>query len=121
LNWKELLQKKLLPLGGQKVIYPPFEEDLENILIRGKEWSTKRRKFMKGQMCQCHWNTCQLWYVNQDQVQIATGYALFEGNWHQHSWGIQNYRIVETTISYDKYFGFVMTDEEANKFYFDNY
>jgi hypothetical protein len=120
MDWKEPLENILLPLGGESISFPKLEEDLDKILTRGLIWTPKNRIFMKGEISQCHRNTCRLWYANKDQVQIATGYALYDEKWIQHSWGIQKNRVVETTLPWEKYYGYVMTDEEANDFYFDN-
>ena len=120
MDWKEELEKKLLPLGGERISFPKFEVDLEKFLRRGQDWTKKKRIFMKGQISQCHRNTARLWYENKDQVQIATGYALFEGSWIQHSWGIEKNRIVETTLSFEKYYGFLLNVEETYDFHYDN-
>ena len=120
------LRKKLLSFGGQEVCTPMFEYDLENILDRGQLWFGDRIKMMKGQPSQCHRNSCNLWENNKDKTVLCTGYALSEdGLWRCHSWLVwlkprKNY-VVETTVKRKAYFGFVMTEEEANQFCEENF
>jgi hypothetical protein len=78
-----------------------------------------------GKPCDCHRNSCDLWEANRNnpdiRVHIATGYALTkDGMWRQHSWVVwikaRSVKIVETTTPRIAYFGFVMTDKEAELF-----
>jgi len=48
----------------------------------------------------------------------VTGWALSnDGIWRQHTWLLKGKAIVETTSPREKYYGFVLTDEEANQFW----
>ena len=120
------LRDRLLTFGGEQVCLPTIEEDLEDIMERGQLWYGDRIKMMKGESCQCHYNSCMCWDDNKDKVRIATGYALSkDGMFRQHSWLIwikpRKNIIIETTQPRVAYFGFVMTEAECEKFYTDTY
>lgn len=120
------LREKLLSFGGQEVCLPMYEEDLANILDRGQLWLGDRITMKKGLPSQCHRNSCRCWEVNKDKSVLCTGYALSEdGMWRCHSWLVhlkpRKNRVVETTVERIAYFGFVMTEDEANQFCDENY
>lgn len=120
------LREKLLSFGGQEVCLPIYEDDLADILDRGQFWFGDRITMKRGLPSQCHLNSCRCWNANKDKTVLCTGYALSkDGMWRQHSWCIhvkpRINRVVETTVERIAYFGFVMTEEEAEKFYDDTY
>lgn len=51
-----------------------------------------------------------------------TGWALTknDGMWRQHTWGLINGEIIETTTKRSKYFGVVLTNNESEKFHASN-
>jgi hypothetical protein len=119
------LREKLLSFGGSEVCLPVTEDDLEEILNRGQLWYGDRIHMMKGRPNQCHRNSAYCWNANKEKAVLCTGYALSEDRmWRQHSWLVElrprKNKIVETTVERVAYFGFAMTEEEANQFYFDN-
>lgn len=119
------LKGLLLSFGGQEVCLPMFEEDLKDILERGQLWFGDCVDMMLGEPSRCHSNSSSCWYYNKDKAVLCTGYALSEdGIWRQHSWCIHTKRntnrVIETTKHRVAYFGFAMTENEANNFYFDN-
>ena len=121
------LRDKLLSFGGFDACLPIVEEDINEILQRGQFWYGDKSKLMRGEPNRCHSNSCNLWEQNRNlhEVAIATGYALSEdGMWRQHSWLMhrkaRSVTVIETTALRVAYFGFVMTDEEAEKFCYDN-
>ena len=116
------LEQKLLTLGGQRMVYR-HEPDLASLLSRGEAFDGPA-ELIPGESRQCHSNVAQLWHENKKTFAIVTGYALSkDGLWRQHSWllrkkpEIGQYRVLETTIRREKYFGFVLTDSEAENFY----
>lgn len=120
------LRDRLLTFGGYGVCMPAIEEDLEAIMNRGQLFYGKGTRFKKGKPNECHRNSCLLWEANRDKCSIATGYALSEdGIWRQHSWVVQplqvKYRVWETTVGRVAYFGFIMTQEECERFVEDNF
>lgn len=119
------LKERLLKFAGEAVCLPATEDDLDNLLEYGQFWIGNNVKFMKGVPSQCHRNASRLWESNKDKCRICTGYALSDdGMWRQHSWCIWNKarsnQIVETTLPRILYYGFAMTDEECEKFAYDN-
>jgi hypothetical protein len=120
-NFKETLIKKLLLIGGHTVTMPEIEEDLAKIIERGTAPSINHLYVMKGRESQCHENSANCWDANRDRSSIMTGYALLDGMWVQHTWVLDKEKtIVETTTPREAYFGFELTPEEADQFYFDN-
>ena len=122
------LIKKLLSFGGYEACVAYHEEDAENLLERGQLWYGDHSTLMKGAPSQCHRNSCDLWEQNRSdkEVAIATGYALTkDGLWRQHSWLLlrksRSVQVIETTEKRIAYFGYVMTDQEAEQFCSDNF
>jgi hypothetical protein len=115
------LKKTLLDIGGWSVCVPHVEPDLGKILERGRRFPG-RSKSMKGEPCRCHSNSAYCWDENRELCRICTGYALSkDGMWRQHSWVYTNDgKVVETTEKRVAYFGFVMDEQECERFLFDN-
>lgn len=125
-----LLHNILLSIGGCETCFPPLEEDMGAILERGRYYRGTS-KMMRGTPNACHRNVCRLWEANHPNydVRISTGYALSnDGIWRQHSWLVHRYRtamqhrtqIVETTEKRAAYYGFEMTEAEAEEFCSNN-
>ena len=122
------LRDKILTFGGYEACIQYQEPDIHEILTRGQFWYGDKYMFKRGQPIQCHRNSCNLWKANRDnhEIAIATGYALSkDGMWRQHSWLIlrkpRSVNVIETTEPRVAYFGFVMTDDEAQEFCADNW
>lgn len=120
------VQQVILEHGGDAVcIY--LEEDAEKIKTRGQYFPGGKENVLmrKGVPCQCHYNSSRLWARHRN-YKLCTGYALSYDSdgiklWRQHSWCINaKGQIVETTSLREAYFGFVMTQEEAELFEFEN-
>lgn len=107
---------KLLKHGGQFVVSPIIEEDLKKLLSRG-EFFPSNSILVRGERCQCHRNSCNVWRNNIGS-KLVTGYALSVDDpvWVQHSWCWHEGQIVETTERRIAYFGYVMGPREAKKF-----
>lgn len=125
------LHRKLLSYGGLETCFPTNEPDILRILERGYLRSGTSL-MMTGEPSHCHSNVCNLWEQNRPDrdVRICTGYALSEdGLWRCHSWLLHVYntatqhreRVIETTAKRIAYFGFEMTDAEAERFCSENY
>jgi len=119
------LEQKLLSYGGKRVVYVG-EPDLEELLSRGEVFEGPSA-LIRGEPSQAHKNAARIWNAGKLFYALATGYALSEdGLWRQHSWVLRRLpttrqrRIIETTIRRVKYFGFVLTDAEAEVFYQNN-
>ncbi len=122
------LKTILLGLGG-KIVIERFEEDLYKLLTRGQAFNSKS-KIVKMRDSRCHTNSACFWgnYSDEhgpDSVKIVTGWALTKDDmmWRQHTWVYLPAQdlIVETTVKRQKYFGFILDDNEANEFYNSNY
>ena len=117
---KDKLVAMLLASGGSSVNMPSIEDDLDKIIKRGRLSTTKNIEFMKGRPSQCHENASLLWEANNSICRIVTGYALLAGVWCQHSWCERDTVVIETTTERETYFGYELTPEECDEFYFNN-
>lgn len=83
---------------------------------------TFRVKRLPGEPNGCHSNAAGLWSSDLRRYKLVTGYALAnDGLWRQHSWVIDSKYLYETTVKAKKYFGVELDDEEALRFWWDNY
>lgn len=104
---QKILQHKLLSIGGEKVIHLP-DPEIETLLKQGKLINHSKIVKKRGQPSQCHGNSALLWLKHPTKVRICTGWALHDGIWRQHTWGLEGKRkikILETTVPSDCYFG----------------
>ena len=120
------LHQKLLAFAGEAICFPPYEEDLDNILNYGQFWVGSNAKLMRGEPSRCHANSANLWEQNKEATRICTGYALSEdGMWRQHSWLVwhksRSNQIVETTAKRIAYYGFVMPYDMCQQFADENF
>ena len=116
------LKKTLLDIGGWGAVIPAIEPDLLSILKKGRRFSGSS-KSMKGEPSRCHSNSAACWDENRELCKICTGYALSkDGMWRQHSWVLTNNGVVvETTEKRVQYFGYVLTEEECERFLESNW
>lgn len=120
------LRQKLLTFAGEAICFPPYEEDLDNILNYGQFWVGSNAKLMRGEPSRCHANSANLWEQNKEATRICTGYALSEdGMWRQHSWLVwhksRSNQIIETTAKRIAYYGFVMPYDMCQQFADENF
>jgi hypothetical protein len=126
----EKLKNLILSFGGDEVLIPDIEEDIENLLHRGYDFDGIVG-MEPGKPCDCHRNSCDLWEANREdfphRLHINTGYGLSLdkdniGVWRQHSWlyDSQEDSVIETTTQRDIYFGYQMTNGEASVFVENN-
>ena len=130
---RQKLRDTLLGVAGTSVCFARgLPEDIEKILERGVFFG-KTHKRMPGRANQCHWNSALCWEANKDKARIATGFALSpDGMWREHTWVAVERRPganpangkawwnVETTTNRLRCFGYILTPEECEAFYFDN-
>ena len=115
----KLLQDRLLSLGGDWAALQP-EPDLKALLNKGQLFKGKVI-FKPMTPCQCHSNCAQLWDKHPKTCTIATGWALSkDGIWRQHTWILKARTIIETTEARTMYYGIVLSNEEANSFWWHN-
>jgi hypothetical protein len=92
------------------------DPDLDILADRGQMMSKDGWSAQKGKKHACHPNSAKLYDKGKVDT-IATGYARGSGGyWYQHSWGIKDGKIVETTVEFDEYFGVELTKAEATRF-----
>lgn len=73
------------------------------------------------QMSECHRNAAVLWERNIHDTTLYTGYCLDDdGLWRQHSWVAKCGRLIETTSKRKKYYGIVLKDQSALRFFLGN-
>lgn len=99
------LNKFLVSIGGRAVVPLPVP-DLWT-LERVPRLTIKRGTpiMIPGEPCSCHTNSAEL-MVNGLIDNICSGYGLSDdGLWRQHSWGLREDTIVETTNSRVVYVG----------------
>ncbi|GHO48634.1 hypothetical protein KSX_67970 [Ktedonospora formicarum] len=116
------LEQQLLLLGGKRMVYR-YEPDIEALLERGKAFHGPR-ELIPGEARECHSNVAWHWEKQKEKRSIVTGYALsMDGLWRQHSWLVQKqqecerFSLLETTMERLQYFGFLLTDQEAEHFH----
>jgi hypothetical protein len=114
----EHLQLLLLRLGGDFIVAPNKpDQDVPRLLKSGILMNGPiTLKKMKSSMC--HQNIASIWKLQKPPiVSIATGYALSEdGLWRQHSWGVLQNGLLETTEERARYFGILFSSSEADHF-----
>lgn len=122
-QWREL-QKVLSDLSrGSMLVVPKngVEPHLPALLSRGFLKAGSGAKMIKGEANQCHKNTSNLYLAGKVDT-IVTGYALSsDGLWRQHSWGLSDGKVIETTERRVKYFGVSLNDREIRTFIRANY
>ncbi len=117
------LERKLLAVGGEAVVFPPSLPPssvfpFERIVRDGQVWRLRWAR-IPGRPSGCHENSAAEWWRSRGRAQIVTGWALTsdDGLWRQHSWCMRDGRILETTsASWSAYFGAVLTGREAFMF-----
>ncbi len=113
MNSSSILATRLLGIGGNSVFGNQIQNDpdCDLLLEQGKVFSGYKA-FIEMQPHQCHWNVAQL-FEEKVIEHIAIGYALnYEGIWFQHTWGLKDSVIVETSeanfLYVKTYFGIVL-------------
>lgn len=111
------LERILLDRAGKRVVLQE-EPDLGPLLNEGEFVAGGRAVYQKMKACNCHGNAADLWRESAGHIQIATGWALSNGIWLQHSWGWDPHfeHIIETTEKRSLYYGFVLDYEQAEVF-----
>lgn len=102
--------------------------DIRFITKNGRLASGSNKKYMAGNDAQCHWNVAELYSQGKIDA-VVIGYAkhplnqrmggVLEQIWHQHTWGIKNGKIIETTksnMASTEYFGAELNAKEAQAF-----
>lgn len=126
-NPKRQELKHVLKAAGFAAIIDDADEVIDAILARGEFVKPVHAKYVSGFPNQCHYNSACYWNSNQEICSLMTGYALsIDGMWRQHSWCLlqkdprseKNIEetVVETTAERVLYYGFRLTNKEAESF-----
>ena len=116
------LKKILLQLGGCHVEAPLGPEPDMTSLVRSGFVVQGQVLLKLMDPNACHLNASKLWVQHKHGiVAIGTGYALSDGVWRQHSWGVRREGLIETTGIREKYFGIVLWDRLADCFALSQY
>ena len=109
------LREYLLSLDGTSIFGDQIEYDPDvNLLLEQGKIFSGNKAFVDMQANGCHWNVTYLF--EQGSIdQIVIGYAMNpQGVWFQHTWGIKDDIIVETSevnfFHIKTYFGVVLDD-----------
>ena len=115
------LRGRLLDLDGLEVVFAGSEFHLDELLQRGSESSEADSETYILVQSMCHANSALLWRLLGGGVKIVTGYALSDdGLWRQHSWANRDGHVIETTETRVRYFGFELSQAEAERFAWEN-
>lgn len=111
------LEAKLLTESGDAVVLQVPEPHLMILLTYGALFRGKPL-LKRMRASSCHSNMAEL-RKKRKIDKIATGYGLSRDGlavWRQHSWGIKDGKIVETTVRRAKYWGVVLDPAEEKRF-----
>ena len=133
-KYTEALEDKLNAKAGVKGNHPGVlqrgqlqaDPDAKEILEKGRFSKTvhknkdKKMTLKEGSSGQCHDNTARL-YDQGEIDDIVFGYCQhIDGTWRQHTWGMKNGKIVETTLeNYERayrYYGTKLSKNAADDF-----
>lgn len=123
-SFYELLVNKLKNIVDVEVKFAQdTEAEIKRLLTDGKTYEGSDFIFKDDNYSnECHMNIAKLY--KKENIKIISGYAidLEGGEWVQHSWGItRNNDLIETTFSFDIYFGYELNSSESEEFYDENY
>jgi hypothetical protein len=106
----------LLSLGGHLVVPPMYPDGMvRRLLVDGLRFSDVPLTVEEGEPNDCHGNVVRLW--RGGKAMIATGYALSDdGLWREHSWGVRDGAVVETTEPRQCYWGVLINDDDAGDY-----
>jgi hypothetical protein len=113
---RKRLEAKLLALGGSEVFWQGNDPQAALIAERGQLFD-QRVRMRRGQPNRCHENAAVLWASEIEKCQLVTGYALSGDTWWSHSWVVEGDNLYETTHPFRRYFGVVLDEMEALKFF----
>lgn len=116
------LRDRILNIAGDNVMLNGDVDD-SRMLERGTWLPGDIGVLRLGEPNRCHANACA-YHLKHPNAMVCTGYALSAGDglWRSHSWCLEirdNGRrvIIETTTKRLVYFGYVMTEAEAQEFH----
>jgi hypothetical protein len=119
-SWFQL-ENKLLSLGGTEVGRRSPATPVSRLARTGKLF-TQPVRLRRGVRQQCHRNAAEVWAQDVERYKLCKGYALGDdGRWIAHSWLLDGDDLIETTYRMEKYFGIVLSPEEACRSWYSNF
>jgi len=112
------LKEILLRIGGQAIVAPSnnYESDLKVLIASGRVIRAIQ-EIVPMEDNACHVNAANLFRKSsKPNFGIGTGYGLNGGLWRQHTWAMDDNKIVETTTSREIYFGVLYFGKDAEVF-----
>src|SRR4051812_44925690 len=85
---RKRLEKKLLSLGGSKILWQGFDPQAVPLASQGQLFS-QRVRMRRGTPNRCHANVAELWAGAIGKCHPVTGYALSDDQWVSHSWVVE--------------------------------
>lgn len=109
------------------IVFMPDKIDFLKNLLGNWAFLGKTTKKIKWLPSQCHYNSCRYYMEEQEKgnndVFIYTWYALSEDDllWREHTWIVEKWKILETTVKRLDYYGIKLTWDDLEKFVFSNW
>lgn len=95
--------------NDELVVVPPEPLLLvKHLAAHGRHAHPLLTRHVEGVPNRCHSNTARLWLDGEVDT-VATGFALNDGMWRPHSWGLDGTTVVETTVPREGYWGITLT------------
>lgn len=94
------------------------DPDVTRILNEGQSYDAKSSTFIHMLDGKCHWNASKLYKTGEVDA-IVIGYTNNGNGWYQHTWGLKDGKVVETTASNagnKMYYGLELKGKEASAF-----
>jgi len=114
------LEQKLISFGGHRAVWMNDEPNLTCLLKDGKLY--QEPVVMKASsLDDCYENMARAWGKDVENTQLATGYALNDNKWRPHDWAIRDGAIWEFGVSGEKYFGIILTEAQALRFWITHF
>lgn len=107
---------------GSDLVVPPIEPDPDlDLLLAGGALQGQPAKSLELDG-DCHSQVVNLWLDSEIDA-VGTGYALADGLWRQHSWGVgHDGAIWETKWAHEQYIGVTLPPGESTvRFVLNNY
>jgi hypothetical protein len=116
-GFKDLLSR-LLQLRPQSIIVAwSGQDDFAGIAEYGKRFPAYRAVLCLGEPSNCHTNASRLFSAGVIDF-VCTGYAYTAKDrmWRNHTWGLRDGRVIETTVRRQSYFGITYNLEGSRLF-----
>jgi hypothetical protein len=111
------------PISNPRFNMSEEDDFLLYLINQGKfwTWNPSRYKTVNGILGQCHFNASKYWLSHKNKTKLVSGFAFdfLSRTWTTHSWcveGADDDIIIETVCMWPYYYGYVLSNEEAESF-----